>query len=219
MPGPRLSRALTRHRSARPAGGAARHPRRKRRACGSAGWARGAAMPGRKSSKEKKRRRSRSCCPEGAPGPDGSDRKRRSTESSHGALEVAQTESWGLAGAVPSPPPVTRLESRGGRGPAAARLRFLPWVAREGPGSVALVAVRLRGAAGGRRGQGSSGTGTGGGRPGPGAPRAPPETSGLGVPGVRDVRTSSGGPRRGSVPQYLWHCESSPGCVGVQKWL
>ncbi|XP_058679937.1 caspase activity and apoptosis inhibitor 1 isoform X2 [Ammospiza nelsoni] len=44
-------------------------------------------MPGRKSSKEKKRRRSRSCCPEGAPGQDGSDRKRRSTESSHGALE------------------------------------------------------------------------------------------------------------------------------------
>ncbi|XP_072777901.1 caspase activity and apoptosis inhibitor 1 isoform X2 [Taeniopygia guttata] len=44
-------------------------------------------MPGRKSSKEKKRRCSRSCCPEGAAGPDGSDRKRRSTESSHGALE------------------------------------------------------------------------------------------------------------------------------------
>ncbi|NXY55932.1 CAAP1 inhibitor, partial [Callaeas wilsoni] len=44
-------------------------------------------MPGRKSSKEKKRRRSRSCCLDGAPGPDGSDRKRRSTESSHGALE------------------------------------------------------------------------------------------------------------------------------------
>ncbi|XP_064497036.1 caspase activity and apoptosis inhibitor 1 [Pseudopipra pipra] len=47
-------------------------------------------MPGRKSSKEKKRRRSRSCCPEGAPGPDGSDRKRRSTESIHGALEEAK---------------------------------------------------------------------------------------------------------------------------------
>ncbi|XP_017671937.1 PREDICTED: caspase activity and apoptosis inhibitor 1 isoform X2 [Lepidothrix coronata] len=47
-------------------------------------------MPGRKSSKEKKRRRSRSCCPEGAPGPDGSDRKRRSTESTHGALEEAK---------------------------------------------------------------------------------------------------------------------------------
>ncbi|KAM9251265.1 caspase activity and apoptosis inhibitor 1 isoform 2-T2 [Cariama cristata] len=44
-------------------------------------------MPGRKSSKEKKRRRSRSCCPEGAPWPGGSERKRRSTESSHGALE------------------------------------------------------------------------------------------------------------------------------------
>ncbi|XP_027508366.1 caspase activity and apoptosis inhibitor 1 isoform X2 [Corapipo altera] len=47
-------------------------------------------MPGRKSSKEKKRRRSRSCCPEGAPGPDGSDRKRRSTESTHSALEEAK---------------------------------------------------------------------------------------------------------------------------------
>ncbi|KAM6109484.1 caspase activity and apoptosis inhibitor 1 isoform 2-T2 [Phoenicopterus ruber ruber] len=47
-------------------------------------------MPGRKSSKEKKRRRSRSCCPEGASGPAGSERKRRSTESSHGALEEAK---------------------------------------------------------------------------------------------------------------------------------
>ncbi|XP_054042778.1 caspase activity and apoptosis inhibitor 1 isoform X1 [Rissa tridactyla] len=44
-------------------------------------------MPGRRSAKEKKRRRSRSCCPEGASGPGGSERKRRSTESSHGALE------------------------------------------------------------------------------------------------------------------------------------
>ncbi|NXS09740.1 CAAP1 inhibitor, partial [Neodrepanis coruscans] len=44
-------------------------------------------MPGRKSSKEKKRCWSRSCCPEGAPGPDVSERKRRSTESSHGAPE------------------------------------------------------------------------------------------------------------------------------------
>ncbi|NXS68371.1 CAAP1 inhibitor, partial [Pandion haliaetus] len=47
-------------------------------------------MPGRKSSKEKKRRRSRSCCPEGASGTGGSERKRRSTESSHGALEEAK---------------------------------------------------------------------------------------------------------------------------------
>lgn len=77
-------------RGAGPAGGAARGSRRKRRCRGGARRARGAAMPGRKSSKEKKRRRSRSCCPEGAPGPDGSDRKRRSTESSHGALEVAR---------------------------------------------------------------------------------------------------------------------------------
>lgn len=80
-------------RNAGPPGGAARESRRKRRTRGGARCARGAAMPGRKSSKEKKRRRSRSCCPEGAPGPDGSDRKRRSTESSHGALEVARTGS------------------------------------------------------------------------------------------------------------------------------
>ncbi|XP_065717803.1 caspase activity and apoptosis inhibitor 1 isoform X1 [Patagioenas fasciata] len=47
-------------------------------------------MPGRRSSKEKKRRRSRSCCPEGASGPGGSERKRRSTESCHGAAEEAK---------------------------------------------------------------------------------------------------------------------------------
>ncbi|NXP26140.1 CAAP1 inhibitor, partial [Scytalopus superciliaris] len=47
-------------------------------------------MPGRKSSKEKKRRRSRSCCPEGAAGPDGSERKRRSAESGRGAPEDAK---------------------------------------------------------------------------------------------------------------------------------
>ncbi|XP_014811896.1 PREDICTED: caspase activity and apoptosis inhibitor 1 [Calidris pugnax] len=47
-------------------------------------------MPGRRSAKEKKRRRSRSSCPEGASGPGGSERKRRSTESSHGAVEEAK---------------------------------------------------------------------------------------------------------------------------------
>ncbi|NXI60175.1 CAAP1 inhibitor, partial [Chloroceryle aenea] len=47
-------------------------------------------MPGRKSSKEKKRRRSRSCCPEAVSGSAGSERKRRSTESGHGALEEAK---------------------------------------------------------------------------------------------------------------------------------
>ncbi|XP_037229154.1 caspase activity and apoptosis inhibitor 1 [Falco rusticolus] len=47
-------------------------------------------MPGRKGSKEKKRRRSHSCCPEGASGPAGGERKWRSTESSHGALEEAK---------------------------------------------------------------------------------------------------------------------------------
>ncbi|NWI09226.1 CAAP1 inhibitor, partial [Crypturellus soui] len=47
-------------------------------------------MPGRKSSKEKKRRRSRSACPEGASGPPGSERKRRSTESSHDVPEEAK---------------------------------------------------------------------------------------------------------------------------------
>ncbi|NWX45737.1 CAAP1 inhibitor, partial [Steatornis caripensis] len=45
-------------------------------------------MPGRKSAKEKKRRRSRSCCPEGASlEPGSSERKRRSTESARGAPE------------------------------------------------------------------------------------------------------------------------------------
>ncbi|XP_067171763.1 caspase activity and apoptosis inhibitor 1 isoform X1 [Apteryx mantelli] len=47
-------------------------------------------MPGRKSSKEKKRRRSRSACPEGASGPGGGERKRRSTESSRGVAEEAK---------------------------------------------------------------------------------------------------------------------------------
>ncbi|NXJ79419.1 CAAP1 inhibitor, partial [Trogon melanurus] len=41
-------------------------------------------MPGRKSSREKKRRRSRSSCPEAAPAPGGDDRKRRSTECGRG---------------------------------------------------------------------------------------------------------------------------------------
>ncbi|XP_054253844.1 caspase activity and apoptosis inhibitor 1 [Indicator indicator] len=48
-------------------------------------------MPGRKSSKEKKRRRSRSCCPGSASGPGDSERKRRSTESSHGGPEEAKS--------------------------------------------------------------------------------------------------------------------------------
>uniref|UniRef100_A0A8D0GRZ6 Caspase activity and apoptosis inhibitor 1 n=1 Tax=Sphenodon punctatus TaxID=8508 RepID=A0A8D0GRZ6_SPHPU len=50
-------------------------------------------MPGRKSSKEKKRRRSRSCCPEATPGPggEGSERKRRSTESSRSFLEETKS--------------------------------------------------------------------------------------------------------------------------------
>ncbi|NXY91544.1 CAAP1 inhibitor, partial [Alcedo cyanopectus] len=47
-------------------------------------------MPGRKSTKEKKRRRSRSCCPEATSGTAGSERKRRTTESGHGALEEAK---------------------------------------------------------------------------------------------------------------------------------
>ncbi|NXS97634.1 CAAP1 inhibitor, partial [Jacana jacana] len=47
-------------------------------------------MPGRRSAKEKKRRRSRSNCPEGTSVPVGSERKRRSTESSHGGVEEAK---------------------------------------------------------------------------------------------------------------------------------
>ncbi|KAM9507750.1 caspase activity and apoptosis inhibitor 1 [Guaruba guarouba] len=46
-------------------------------------------MPGRKSSRDKKRRRSRSCCPEGAAAESG-DRKRRRAEPSHGATEEAK---------------------------------------------------------------------------------------------------------------------------------
>lgn len=136
----RLGRGPAGGRGAGPAGGAARGSRRKRRCRGGARRARGAAMPGRKSSKEKKRRRSRSCCPEGAPGPDGSDRKRRSTESSHGALEVARAESRGLASAMPPQP------SRARPGPASWRQRpgrcpCRGWL-RDGPGSVALVGGR-----------------------------------------------------------------------------